>query len=133
MRGILSQNCYHSILQCHAVTSSMRLVDQGFILDQDIDPKLNSELCLNYLWKKEQDGKLENMEWPAQSPDLNPIKLVWNELDRRMTAKQHTSATHFMGTSATKLGRTFQRVFDFHCRKNAASVFSCYIRQRWLF
>ena len=34
------------------------------------------------------------MEWPAQSPNLNPIELVWDELDRRMKAKQPTSATH---------------------------------------
>ena len=44
--------------------------------------------------KKEQDGKLENMEGTAQSPDLNPIELVWDELDRRVKAKQPTSATH---------------------------------------
>ena len=34
------------------------------------------------------------MEWPAQSPDLNPIELVCDELDRRVKAKQPTSATH---------------------------------------
>ena len=34
------------------------------------------------------------MEWPAQSPDLNPIELAWNELDRRVKANQPTSATH---------------------------------------
>uniref|UniRef100_A0A3Q4G9F9 HD domain-containing protein n=1 Tax=Neolamprologus brichardi TaxID=32507 RepID=A0A3Q4G9F9_NEOBR len=44
--------------------------------------------------KKEQEGKLDNMEWPAQSPDLNHIKLVWNELDRRVKAKQPRRATH---------------------------------------
>uniref|UniRef100_A0A3Q4M9N4 HD domain-containing protein n=1 Tax=Neolamprologus brichardi TaxID=32507 RepID=A0A3Q4M9N4_NEOBR len=47
-----------------------------------------------YLRKKEQEGKLDNMEWPAQSPDLNHIKLVWNELDRRVKAKQPRRATH---------------------------------------
>ena len=34
------------------------------------------------------------MEWPSQSPDLNPIELVWDELDRMVKAKQPTSATH---------------------------------------
>lgn len=34
------------------------------------------------------------MEGPAQSPDLNPIKRCWNELDSRVKAKQPTSATH---------------------------------------
>lgn len=31
---------------------------------------------------KGQDGKLENMEKPEQFPNLNPIKLLWDELDR---------------------------------------------------
>ena len=34
------------------------------------------------------------MELPAQSPDLNAFEVVWDELDRRMKAKQPTSATH---------------------------------------
>ena len=94
VRGTLNQNGYHSILQRHAIPSGMRLVGQGFILQQDNDPKHKSKLCQNYLAKKEQAGKLENMEWPAQSPDLNPIELVWDEMDRRVKAKQPTSATH---------------------------------------
>lgn len=94
VRGTLNQNGYHSILQRHAIPSGMRLIGQRFILQQDNDPKHKSKLCQTYLRKKEQDGKLENMEWPAQSPDLNPIELVWDELDRRVKAKQPTSATH---------------------------------------
>ena len=30
----------------------------------------------------------------ATAPDLNPIELVWDELDRKVKAKQPTSATH---------------------------------------
>uniref|UniRef100_A0A672IYI2 Transposase Tc1-like domain-containing protein n=1 Tax=Salarias fasciatus TaxID=181472 RepID=A0A672IYI2_SALFA len=84
VRGTLNQNSYHSMLQ----------LGQGFIFQQDNDPKQKSKLCQNYLVKKEEAGKLENMERPAQSPDLNPIELVWDEIDRRVKAKQPTSATH---------------------------------------
>ena len=35
------------------------------------------------------------MTWPSQSPDLNPIVVVWDELDScRVNEKQPTSAQH---------------------------------------
>ena len=30
---------------------------------------------------------MEVLDWPAQSPDLNPIKHLWDELERRLQAK----------------------------------------------
>uniref|UniRef100_A0A4W5P872 Tc1-like transposase DDE domain-containing protein n=1 Tax=Hucho hucho TaxID=62062 RepID=A0A4W5P872_9TELE len=41
-----------------------------------------SRLCKGYLTKKENDGVLHQMTWPPQSPDFNPIEMVWDELDR---------------------------------------------------
>ena len=35
---------------------------------------------------------LHQMAWPPQSPDLNPIEMVWDELNRRVKEKQPTSA-----------------------------------------
>ena len=32
--------------------------------------------------------------WPAQPVDLNPIEIVWDELDRLFTVKQATSMAH---------------------------------------
>ncbi|MDF4419859.1 transposase, partial [Vibrio parahaemolyticus] len=91
---ILNQHGYHSILQRHAIPSGLRLVGQRFTLQQDNDPKHTSKLCQRYLAKKEEEGTLRMMTWPAQSPDLNPIELVWDELDRKVKNKQPTSAAN---------------------------------------
>jgi transposase len=46
------------------------------------------------LTKKESDGVLHQTTWPSQSPDHNPIEMIWDELERRVKEKQPTSAQH---------------------------------------
>ena len=55
---------------------------------------------ISRLCKKESDRVLHQMTWPPQSPDLNPFEMVWQELDRRVKEKQHTSAQHLMISSS---------------------------------
>ena len=59
--GTLNQKGYQSILQRHVIPSGLHLVGQGFILQQDNDPKHTSSRCQNYLRRKEQDGRLQSM------------------------------------------------------------------------
>ncbi|GFY23610.1 transposable element Tcb1 transposase [Trichonephila clavipes] len=37
-----------------------------------------------------QSEDIPRMDWPAYSPDFNPIEHVWNMLDRRITALQNS-------------------------------------------
>ena len=53
-----------------------------------------SRLCKGNFTKKESDGVLHQMTWPPQSPNLNPIEMVWYELDCRVKEKLPTRAQH---------------------------------------
>lgn len=94
IKRTLEQKNYHSILSFsfenyhfdfrHCILSDKRLIGRGFIMKRDNNSKHTFKLCSNYLQHKEKSGKLKIMVWPPQSLNLNPIELLWNEIDRRV-------------------------------------------------
>nr|XP_032528103.1 uncharacterized protein LOC116778268 [Danaus plexippus plexippus] len=99
VEGIMKKEQYKQILECNAVPSGLRLVGDGFIFQQDNDPKHSSKLCRGYLDKKEAEGVLKNMVWPPQSPDLNPIELCGKSWTETCAAKNIIG--NFAGRSPT--------------------------------
>ena len=58
IESTMDQKGYHSILQRYAIPAGLRLIGQGFVFQEDNDPKHASKYCRNYLAAKESKGKI---------------------------------------------------------------------------
>lgn len=68
--------------------------DLWFVFQQDNDSKHSSRLCAAYLTKKVSEGALHHMTWPPQSPELDPVQMVWDELGSKVKEQHLASAQH---------------------------------------
>jgi hypothetical protein len=88
-RGRINQHRYRETLENSLIPSRdlMYGPEQAWIFQQDGAPAHTANSVKSWL----EEQAITVLDWPPQSPDLNPIENIWCWMDAKLTTQQLTS------------------------------------------
>jgi len=120
VKGILNGPGYVDILANHMQPSVNMLfhtqnhgfdAEENWIFQQDNDPKHTSLVARSWIEKNVP----EVLVWPPQSPDLNPIEHLWDEVDRQRD-KSSRSISFTLDRAFHEIKRVWYSIPDDFCK-----------------
>ena len=92
MEGIVNAKKYiDEVLERKLLQSARDMYGDGqpFIFQQDGAPCHTAKICMKWF----DDHDVQVLEWPGNSPDLNPIENLWARLKRLVSKRRPSNVT----------------------------------------
>jgi transposase len=120
IEGTMTGEKYVKILQENLLASAEEMgLSTNFVFQQDNDPKHKSKIARKFF----EENKIDLLNWPSQSPDLNIIENVWSEIKREYANCNVTSKK----AAWEKIQEIWKKVSKDYLKKLVRSIYSRYI------